>query len=173
MGVAIASLALASTAGAVAKPATKADPAPKPPHHYVANVQPVGQTASTAPTGPSGRAELNDDKKNDRLTIHMRGLQPNATYSWHLRRQIVCIAAPCTPPEEPGWIYEPLTANNAGNAEAHGASYTFSADPAGTYLVDVQDASGAVVAQGVFTSNPSESKPPKAPRPPKAKGPKH
>lgn len=35
----------------------------------------------------SGRAKLVDGKKNDKLTIHrLRGLQPGATYTWHLHR---------------------------------------------------------------------------------------
>jgi hypothetical protein len=173
-GAAIASLALASSvvSGAVAKP-SKGVRGPKPPHSYFAALQPVqGATA----TGPTGHAELNDGKKNDKISIHVRGLQPGVTYTWHLHRQVVCIAAPCNAPEEPGWAYEPLTANPAGNANAKGVSFTFSADPAATYFVDVHDPSGAVIAQGVFAAKKDPGKPatgPSGPRPPKAKGPKH
>jgi hypothetical protein len=135
-GAAVASLALAS--GAVAKP---------PAHNFRAVLQPAGATSP----GPRGHAELNDGKQNDMISIHVRGLQPGATYTWHLHRQVVCIAAPCNPPEEPGWIYKPLRANKAGNANAKGTSYSFAADPGATYIVDVHDASGNTVAQGTFT----------------------
>jgi hypothetical protein len=136
-GAAVVSLALASTA--VAKPN---------PHTFRAVLQPVGATSS----GPTGRADLNDGKKKDEISIHMRGLQGGTTYTWHLHRQIVCIAAPCDPPQEPGWIYEPLTAKKHGNAEAKGASFTFAAQPGATYVVDVHAPNGDVVAQGTFTA---------------------
>lgn len=192
-GAAVASFALATTviSGAIAKPSPK-KPGPSPKAHtYRAELRPVAVGPYGMIPATRGHAQLVDGKKNDKVSIHVRGLQPGEQYTWHIHRQVVCITAPCDPPAEPGWTYRSLTANPSGNANAKGTSKSFSAEPGGTYLVDVHLPSGEVVAQGTFTSNKQESnqpapaasqpasangpKPGKGkdkPRPPKAKGPK-
>jgi hypothetical protein len=146
----LAQLATGATAvaiGATIIPAASAKPksAPTAPATtYQAQIVPLGSQPVT------GDAQLVDGPKNDKVSIHMRGLEPRAAYSWHIYRQITCIAAPCDPPLEPGWKYEKLRASAAGNASANGKSKSFTGDPNGTYLVEVQLPGGQVVAQGYF-----------------------
>jgi hypothetical protein len=153
-GVAIASLAIASTvaSGAIAKPS---GPSPKA-HTYHAELQPV--TAGLVPA-TRGHAQLVDGKKNNKVSIHVRGLQPGVTYTWHIHRQVTCVTAPCNPPEELGWTYRTLKANDAGKANSKATSSTFSAEPGATYLIDVHLPSSEVLAQGAFASKKKAKEP--------------
>jgi hypothetical protein len=175
-GAAIASLALATTAisGAIAKPsAKKSGPSPKA-HTYHAELRPVAVGPYGMIPATRGHAQLVDGKKNNKVSIHLRGLQAGWTYTWLIHRQVVCITAPCNPPEEPGWTYKTLRANEAGEANSKATSSTFSAEPGATYLVDVHLPSGEVLAQGAFASKQQESQQPKPadPKPAEGKGPK-
>jgi hypothetical protein len=153
-GAAVASLALTATIipGAGAKAAKK----PAPAGVYRAQLGAVGAIPAR------GDAQLVDGPKHDKVSIHVRGLQPGVTYAWHVRRQVTCIAAPCDPPLEPGWTYRNLKANKAGNANAKGTSPGFTAEPGGTYLIDVQLPTGEVIARGPFQrkASPPETKQP-------------
>jgi hypothetical protein len=115
-------------------------------------------------TFASGKAQLVDGKKHDKISIHVRGLSPDATYSWHIHKAAGG-GDPCTPTAPVvvtpygDWTYGPLVANHHGNASAKATSATFDsrADP-GPFYVDVHQADGTVVACGVLTSKHSHAK---------------
>lgn len=162
-GVAIASIALATTiSGAAAEPHPP-KPKPKPsPRAYVfrATLQPASVGPYALLPGVRGQAQLVDGKKNNKISIHVRGVLPGATYTWHIHRQVVCVTAPCPPLDVPGWTYGTLKANGSGEANAKGTSSTFEAQPGATYLVDVHVSSGEVLAQGVLKANGPEGNQP-------------
>jgi hypothetical protein len=103
-----------------------------------------------------GKAQLVDGKKHDKISIHLRGLTPGGTYSWHIHKA-ASTTDPCMPTTPMvvtpygDWTYGPLVANPHGNASAKATSATFDnrADP-GPFYVDVHQADGTVVACGVL-----------------------
>jgi hypothetical protein len=155
VGAAVASLALAGTAGpaALAKPAANSNSG-KRAHVYRAQLEAVAVAgAAVAPT-PRGKAQLIDGVRNDKLAIHLRGLQPG-TYEWHIHKAPAGVTDPCAAPGSSAapladWIFRSLIADAHGNANSQGRSYTFTADPAATYYVDVHRPDETVVACGVL-----------------------
>src|SRR5688500_6668185 len=64
-----------------------------------------------------GRAQLVDGKKNNKVSLHMKGLKPGETYLWHVH-QATAEGDPCAagstvgnPTPYPDWTYRALTAN--------------------------------------------------------------
>jgi hypothetical protein len=106
-----------------------------------------------------GRAQLVDGKKNNKVSLHMKGLKPGETYLWHVH-QATGEGDPCAagstvgnPTPYPGWTYRALTANESGNANSKGRSSTFpveAEDTGGDYYVNVHLLDGTVVACGVL-----------------------
>jgi hypothetical protein len=105
-----------------------------------------------------GKALLVDNKKRNKVRIHVRGLKPGETYPWHVHKAKNATDDPCVPgspaadPAPYGdWTYTPLTANEAGGASAKGRSATFDsrADP-GPFYVNVHLPNGTVIACGVL-----------------------
>jgi len=164
VGAAIASLV---TVGAAAGPVNAKPKPPKPSpraHVYWANLGPVAVGPYGEIPSTRGRAQLVDGKRNDKLSIHVRGLQAGQTYTWHIHKAAAGVADPCASPaataaSAPGWIYRPLTANTSGNGDSQARSFTFSADPAGTYYVDVHMGDGSVLVCGVLHGKPAHPKP--------------
>lgn len=120
---------------------------------YRAKLAPVAVDA----TAPTGRAHLVDGKKNNILTIHMKGLTPGTSYPWHLHAFALGVDNPCVPgaPEGPidmSFAYRTLTGNPAGNGSAKAKSPAFNWGPAtNQYYVDVHDpVTGAPIACGVL-----------------------
>lgn len=152
-GAALASLiTVGAAAPAVAKPGPKQPPRT---HVYWANLGPVAVGPYAMIPNTRGRAQLVDGKRNDKLSIHVRGLQAGQTYTWHVHQAAAGVSNPCASPaadaaSAPGWIYKPLIADPQGNANAQGRSFTFAADPAATYYVDVHMADGSVLVCGVL-----------------------
>lgn len=154
VGAAIASLV---TVGAAAGPAAakpKHKPSPRA-HVYRAILGPVAVGPYGMVPNTRGRAQLVDGKRNDKLSIHVRGLQAGQAYEWHIHKAPAGITDPCASPAAaatpvPGWIYRPLTADAAGNANSQARSFSFTADPAATYYVDVHMADGSTVVCGVL-----------------------
>jgi hypothetical protein len=77
----------------------------------------------------TGKAQLVDGKKRNKISIHVRGLTPGATYTWHIHKAANATDDPCAPsaPVVDGtpygdWVYRALTANEAGNASAKAKS---------------------------------------------------
>jgi hypothetical protein len=112
-----------------------------------------------------GKAQLVDGKKNNKISIHVRGLKPGETYKWHIHKAADATNDPCAPPAPVvdgtpygDWLYGALTANEAGNASAKGTSATFdSRADKGPFYVDVHLADGTVIACGVLKGKPKKS----------------
>src|SRR5215216_7779771 len=102
-------------------------------------VDPAATTAGLATV--TGRAQLVDGKKNNKVSLHMRNLAPSTTYLWHVHTgSCAATGAPV-----PGWTYRTqdaagdgtLTSNASGNGNTRGKSSTFNADPGTDYSVNV------------------------------------
>jgi hypothetical protein len=114
-------------------------------HHattYKGTLTAVNPAATTAGVpNVSGRTQLVDGKKRNKVSLHVRHLAPHTTYLWHVH--VGSCAA--TGPPVPGWTYRTsdgagngtLTTNSRGNANTKGRSATFNADPALSYSVNV------------------------------------
>jgi hypothetical protein len=108
--------------------------------------------------GVTGKAQLVDGKKRNKISIHVRGLKAGETYGWHVHKAANATDDPCAPatPVVDGtpygdWVYGALTANEDGNASAKATSATFdSRADKGPFYVDVHLADGTVIACGVL-----------------------
>jgi hypothetical protein len=131
-------------------------------HAKVSKAQLEATEAATAAGIPDarGRAHLVDGRKNNKVSLHMKGLTPGETYLWHVH-QATAEGDPCAagstvgnPTPYPGWTYRELTANEDGNANSKGRSSTFPVaeeeDVEGDYYVNVHLEDGTVVACGVL-----------------------
>ena len=106
-----------------------------------------------------GRAHLVDGRKRDKVSLHMKGLEPGETYLWHVH-QATAEGDPCAagstvgnPAPYPGWTYRELTARPSGVANSKGRSTGFPAadeDGDGDYYVNVHLQDGTVIACGVL-----------------------
>ena len=123
-------------------------------------------------TFATGKAQLVDGKKRNKISIHVRGLTPGATYLWHVHKAASATDDPCNPSEPVidgtpygDWVYGALTANAAGNASAKGRSATFDsrADP-GPFYVDVHLPDGTIVACGALSAKHKHGKKHREPR---------
>jgi hypothetical protein len=174
---AIAAAGLAGVASAASGHAAKV---------FKASLGPVNPAATTAGlTDVRGRAQLVDGKKNNKVSLHMRGLAATTMYLWHVHEGS-CAA---TGSPIPGFVYRThdamgngtLTTNAAGNANTKGKSATFNADPSKSYSVNVHVAAptnglaaGTIIACGDLKASKAsgKSKTPHPPHPPQANGPK-
>ena len=108
---------------------------------YKASLAAVNPAATTAgvPT-VTGKAQLVDGKKNNKVSLHVRNLAASTMYMWHVHEgDCAATGAPVA-----GWTYREHDAGNgmvtsdaAGNANTRGKSATFNADPAKKYSVNV------------------------------------
>jgi hypothetical protein len=141
----------------VASPATAGSGHSATPYKAsLAAVNPAATTAGLASV--SGRAQLVDGKKKNKVSLHMRNLAAGTMYLWHVHEG-TCAA---TGAPVPGWSYRTqvgangtLTANESGNANTRGRSATFNADPTKSYSVNVHVATptnglaaGTIIACG-------------------------
>jgi hypothetical protein len=170
----IAVLGVASTATAGGSRATT----------YKASLTAVNPAATTVGLATvSGKAQLVDGKKNNKVSLHMRHLAAGTMYLWHVHEgSCAATGAPVA-----GWSYRTqvgangtLTADASGNANTKGKSATFNADPAKSYSVNVHIATptaglpaGTIIACGDLTASKAGGKSQaKKPHPAQAKGPK-
>lgn len=91
-----------------------------------------------------GRAHLVDGKRRDKVSLHMKGLEPGETYRWEVREG-ECDDEAAAASE--GWTYRELKVRPSGNANAKGRSKTFRGDE---NSVAVMREDGTVVACGDF-----------------------
>src|ERR687898_3141106 len=79
---------------------------------YRADLVPVNPAATTAglPT-VVGKSQLVDGKKNNKVSLHMRGLAADTTYLWHVH-----VGSCAGPPGAPvaGWTYRTQDAMGNG-----------------------------------------------------------
>jgi hypothetical protein len=133
----------------------------QPKHAKVSKAKLTATEAATTAGIPDvrGRAQLVDGRKNNKVSLHMKGLEPGETYLWHVH-QATGEGDPCAadstvgnPTPYPGWTYRELTARPSGNANSKGRSTTFpSADEEseGDFYVNVHLEDGTVIACGVL-----------------------
>ena len=111
---------------------------------------------ATEAGGPDvrGHAQLADGRKRNKVSLHMKGLEPGETYLWHVH-QATAEGDPCATDSSPypGWTYRELKARPSGNANSKGRSSTFPVaeeDSEGDYYVDVHLQDGTVIACGAL-----------------------
>ena len=92
-----------------------------------------------------GRAHLVDGRKHDKVSLHMKGLEPGKTYVWQVREGSCGEEGAASE----GWTYRDLKVRPSGNANAKARSSEFSAGH-DDYAVEVRDEAGTVVACGEF-----------------------
>jgi hypothetical protein len=147
----------------------------------LAATNPAATTAGVASV--AGKAQLVDGKKNNKVSLHVRGLAAGTTYLWHVHEgSCAATGAPVA-----GWTYRTqvgangtLTSDESGNANTKGRSATFNADPAKSYSVNVHVSTvtngvpaGTIIACGDLSAAKAagKSKADKS-HPSQAKGPK-
>ncbi len=106
-----------------------------------------------------GRAQLVDTRKRDKVSLHMKGLEPGTTYLWHVH-QATAEGDPCAagstvgnPAPYPGFEYRRLNAGPKGNANSKGSSQTYpkaTEDTGEDVYVNVHLEDGTVIACGVL-----------------------
>jgi hypothetical protein len=156
----IAAIAVLSLAGGV--PAAVAHKGKdKGSHHayvFKAKLQPVVYGADQMYSGIRGKAQLVDNKRNDKVSLHMKGLTPGTIYPWHVHviEDAPAGTDPCKALAQQGPIvtafnYKRLKANKSGNANAKGSGKTFRVDANDLYYVNVHDPeTGAPISCGVL-----------------------
>ena len=98
---------------------------------YKADLEPV----TVGATAPTGKAKLVDSKKNNKVKVKVKGLEPGMTYPWHVHE-----GGTCEPAGDIVTAFEPygeLTANAAGNARAKAKSDRFNSEDG--YSVNVHE----------------------------------
>jgi hypothetical protein len=143
----------------------------KPYKASLAAVNPAATTAGLATV--SGKAQLVDGKKNNKVSLHVRNLAANTMYLWHVHEG-TCAA---TGAPVAGWTYRTqagangtLTSDESGNVNTKGNSATFNADPTRSYSVNVHVATltnglaaGTIIACGdLKASKKTQAKGPKS-----------
>ena len=123
---------------------------------YRAKLAPVAAGATT----PTGKAHLVDGKKNNIVTIHVKGLASGTSYPWHVHSFAAGVTNPCAPGAAQGPIvtsftYGKLTGNKHGNGAAKAKSPSFNWGAASNrYYVNVHDpATLAPISCGVLHRN--------------------
>jgi hypothetical protein len=96
-------------------------------------------TAADKKSEVRGRAQLVDGRKHDKVTVHVKGLEPGETYAWSVQQEV----------GETDFTYRTLTAGPSGNASAKARSDSFDAGD-GDFSVEVELEDGTVVASGDF-----------------------
>ncbi len=150
--LAVLALAVAPSAAIAKKPGKKAKkPTPRA-KVLRAVLEPTTTDAEYA--GIRGKAHLVDGKKNDKVTIHVRGLRPNTPYLWHVHEADgdpdPCDAGSAGPIVTAFNYKLPKLTNASGNLNAKARSKTFTREAGETYYVNVHAADGTVLACGIL-----------------------
>ena len=87
-------------------------------------------------TGNFGKAQLVDNKRNDKLSVHIRRVAAKTTYTYKLQ-QGVCKEGAAGGTDVAGFKYKPLRTNRKGVGNSTARSKTFSAKKGVSYSVVV------------------------------------
>jgi hypothetical protein len=116
-------------------------------------------------TAMRGRAQMTANRRNAKVSLHLKGMVAHATYPWAIVQgtDAATVCADGTPVA--GFRYRTLRAGRKGNANAKAwaKKHAFTFDSAATYAVVVYQAgtTDEVLLCGVFKGRPKKSHPPK------------
>jgi hypothetical protein len=107
--------------------------------------------------GIYGHAQLVDGKKNDKLSIHIAGLQPNVAYTYSLNGS--ANPHPCSPTAAASPVNGfapsyPATSNVDGVANARARSHALTTDSASTYYVIFQQGPNVLACAVLHPNKP-------------------
>src|SRR3954471_20047318 len=103
-------------------------------------------------TGNFGEAHLVDNRRNDKLSVHIRRVAAKTTYTYKLVAG-VCSQGAAGGPEVPGFRYKPLKTNRKGVGNSTARSKTFTAQRGVTYSVVVSGGGEVVLCAQLRTKD--------------------
>jgi hypothetical protein len=101
-------------------------------------------------TGKFGKVQLVDNKRNDKLSVHVRRVAAKTTYTYRLQVGTCKEGAPAGTDVD-GWTYKPLKTNRKGVGNSKARSKTFSAEKRVKYKVVVYAADQVVLCAQLRT----------------------
>jgi hypothetical protein len=114
-------------------------------------------------TGNFGKVQLVDNRRNDKLSVHVRRVAAKTTYTYRLQEG-VCKAGAAGGTDVTGFKYKPLKTNRKGVGNSTARSKTFSAERGTKYSV-VVSAGGEVVLCAQLTTKHWPKARPKSDKP--------
>src|SRR3954453_22160617 len=103
-------------------------------------------------TGNFGKVHLVDNKRNDKLSVHVRRIAAKTTYTYQLQKG-VCKAGAAGGTAVAGFKYKPLKTNRKGVGNSTARSKTFSAERGVTYSVVVYGGGEVVLCAQLRTKD--------------------
>jgi len=103
-------------------------------------------------TGNFGKAHLVDNRRNDKLSVHIRRVAAKTTYTYKLVAGI-CKQGAAGGTEVPGFRYKPLKTNRKGVGNSTARSKTFTAQRGVTYSVVVYGGGEVVLCAQLRTKD--------------------
>jgi hypothetical protein len=103
-------------------------------------------------TGNFGKAQLVDNKRNDKLSVHVRRVAANTTYMYRLQKG-VCKAGAAGGTDVAGFTYKPLRTNRKGVGNSTARSRTFRAERGTKYSVVVSSGGEVVLCAQLTTKH--------------------
>jgi hypothetical protein len=120
-------------------------------------------------SGMSGKAQLVSNRRNAKVSLHLRGMVPRTEYRWAIVKGTSAQTVCATGTKEPGFRYRRLRSNRAGraNSTAFAKRRAFTFDRRATYAVVVYQAgtTNEVLLCGVFKGKSAKPKPKPRPKP--------
>src|SRR4051794_4884815 len=103
-------------------------------------------------TGKFGKVQLVDNKRNDKLSVHVRRVAAKTTYTYKLQVG-VCKEGAAGGTDVPGFTYKPLKTNRKGGGKSPARSKTFTAERDVTYSVVVSGGGEVVLCAQLRTKD--------------------
>jgi hypothetical protein len=157
----------AALAVAVAIPATAAGHGSHGSHKAKvrwATLKPVRDDVA-AYTAMRGKAQMTANKRNAKVSLHLKGMVPHATYPWAIVQGTDAATVCADGTKVAGFKYRKLKAGRRGNANSRTwtKKRAFTFDATATYAVVVYQAgtTDEVLLCGVFKGKPKKSHHPK------------
>ena len=156
----VLAVAIGVPAVAVAKTSKTKKPTPRA-KVLRATLAPVREDVA-AYGGYTGKAQLVINKRNAKVSLHLKGLVPGATYTWALLKSDEPAADCSTGTPVSKMKYKRLKAGPKGNANSTGFAKKFSLDRDATYQVAVYQAGQPteVLLCGTFKAKSKKAKKP-------------
>src|SRR3954454_8363881 len=103
-------------------------------------------------TGNFGKVQLVDNRRNDKLSVHIRRVAAKTTYTYKLQEGL-CKAGAAGGTDVTGFKYKPLKTNRKGVGNSTARSKTFSAERGVTYSVVVYGGGEVVLCAQLRTKD--------------------